>query len=352
MMNKFKNFLRRITSLYSLRFIFKTVRSIHEYSEILINYIISIKKKENAYIQYYKFPEHFPDYFRRAQPFFDLFIYKLKNVTVDIRNGLVYTNSRQFIFQESYGSLRKMFIWNCIKPPAKATAEQKGELIFLPLKGFFHFLLEELPAVLHAKESNDQAKIVFSGINSTEYYESVKSLFKDEEVLVQKKIFTCDSLIFTKHPEYSGFVSKYDLAVLNKFFNPFFNNNKYEKIYISRRLASKRKIANEIEVEKLCDRYGYQIVYLEELNFIEQIEIVSAAKKVIGPHGAGLSHLCWNNKPKEVLEIFPSYQFNDCFARLAVMQGYDYNYIKCIINNENEVVPMDELEDIIHQKKG
>ena len=44
---------------------------------------------------------------------------------------------------------------------------------------------------------------------------------------------------------------------------------------------------------------------MEDLSLIEKIEILDRAKKVIGIHGAGLSHIIFMNKKSTVIELIP-----------------------------------------------
>ena len=64
----------------------------------------------------------------------------------------------------------------------------------------------------------------------------------------------------------------------------------YEKIYISRQLASVRKIKNEDDVIKILINYGFHILKAEELNFWDQIRLFSNCKHLISIHGAGLTN--------------------------------------------------------------
>jgi capsular polysaccharide biosynthesis protein len=53
------------------------------------------------------------------------------------------------------------------------------------------------------------------------------------------------------------------------------------------------------------------------------------ASVIVGMHGAGLSNMIWARRPCRVVEIFPTNYYNDCFARLALTCGYDYQMTKC-----------------------
>ncbi|MCS7293555.1 MAG: glycosyltransferase family 61 protein, partial [Gloeomargarita sp. SKYBB_i_bin120] len=99
-----------------------------------------------------------------------------------------------------------------------------------------------------------------------------------------------------------------------------------KKIYISRRKAKRRKIANEDQVLDYLTRRGYTAYCLEDLSFSEQISLFRNAKYVIGLHGAGLTNIAWCEPGGRVLEIFPDVPRRDCYWILANQVGLDYYY--------------------------
>lgn len=77
-----------------------------------------------------------------------------------------------------------------------------------------------------------------------------------------------------------------------------------ENIIISRRSASVRRVVNE---EYLIDRlqvYGFKLVFLEELTFREQVNLLRSAKCVVSSHGAGLTNILFCQSGTKVFEIF------------------------------------------------
>jgi hypothetical protein len=100
------------------------------------------------------------------------------------------------------------------------------------------------------------------------------------------------------------------------------------RLYVSRSDASRRRILNEEQVERLLvNRYGFQKVELSRLSFKEQAEYFLSAEAVVGPHGAGLSHLVFCNPKTPVLEIFSPTYVNICYWHICDRVGLPYYYL-------------------------
>lgn len=80
-------------------------------------------------------------------------------------------------------------------------------------------------------------------------------------------------------------------------------SHSYEKIYISRKKSTKRKVVNEDEVEQLLINYGFDIICNEDFDFNEQVSLFSNAKYVVSIHGAGLTNMLFMKEGSSVLEL-------------------------------------------------
>ena len=77
---------------------------------------------------------------------------------------------------------------------------------------------------------------------------------------------------------------------------------KKKRIYISRKNALYRKVLNEELLIPHLKSLGFSIYNLENLTFVDQIQLFASAEFIIGPHGAGLSHIIFTNNPV-IMEI-------------------------------------------------
>lgn len=98
------------------------------------------------------------------------------------------------------------------------------------------------------------------------------------------------------------------------------------RIYISRRMAAKRRASNEAEVVALLARNGFEDVALEGLSFAAQVELFAESDVIVAAHGAGLANVVFSPPGSTVIEITPE----DCeparlfFDNLSIGAGHRF----------------------------
>jgi hypothetical protein len=101
-----------------------------------------------------------------------------------------------------------------------------------------------------------------------------------------------------------------------------------EMIYISRRDSERRPLTNEHEVEDRLTSLGIVPLVFSEMSLAAQIATVENAKFVVGPHGAGLSHIVAHATGLRVFEIHPaqsgSHNLRLTMVRLSRVRGHDH----------------------------
>ncbi|MCP5469054.1 MAG: glycosyltransferase family 61 protein [Chlamydiales bacterium] len=99
------------------------------------------------------------------------------------------------------------------------------------------------------------------------------------------------------------------------------------RLYISRSDAQKRRILNEEELLPILEKHGFECRTLSDLPFLEQTALFKSAEIVVGPHGAGFSHLAFCEPGTPLLEIFaPSYT-HQCYWQIANAASLPYHYM-------------------------
>lgn len=98
----------------------------------------------------------------------------------------------------------------------------------------------------------------------------------------------------------------------------------YERIYISREKAQRRKVKNEDEVMELLKPYGFKCVFLESEPLTRKIELFHSAQVIVAPHGAGLTHLIFCNPGTKVIEFFNPAWMRQSFRLISQYLGLDY----------------------------
>lgn len=99
------------------------------------------------------------------------------------------------------------------------------------------------------------------------------------------------------------------------------------RIFISRSKALGRRITNENEVIQALKPNGFSVYILEEMSYLEQVQLFAQAKVIIAPHGAGLTNLIFADNPI-ILELFGAYVGRE-FANLARGMGFKYGCLGC-----------------------
>jgi capsular polysaccharide biosynthesis protein len=100
-----------------------------------------------------------------------------------------------------------------------------------------------------------------------------------------------------------------------------------ERIYVSRRGASCRRITNEDAIEKLLCQRGFCTVVPGNLDLDLQIQVMRHAKVVVAPHGAALTNLVFCQPGTKVLEIFPPDSLPGFFWAISHHMNLDYYYV-------------------------
>lgn len=333
-----------------------TIKSIIASYRLVQESVLTIIKIRDSKIETYDYPENFPVYFSREKTFSERYLYVLKDIFISLHTGVVWTRN-QILIQESFGSFKNMFVKSDIRPYLNLSYKKinydDDYLYFLPCVGFYHFLLEEIPALLHAYEKFSDLKILVPKLNLPKYYlEILNTIFGkelNEKIISVTKNLLVSKLLLVQKEDISGFVCSEDIELLNKYINNDKEVSNYKRLYISRQYASKRKLPNEIELEKKLKSIGFRIIYLEQISFFKQFKLIKGAELIIAPHGAGLSHLVWGKRKKTLIEIFPSYEnhgyshTNDCYARLASQKGIKYSYIECVNQCGEAYIPIDKV---------
>jgi capsular polysaccharide biosynthesis protein len=97
-----------------------------------------------------------------------------------------------------------------------------------------------------------------------------------------------------------------------------------EKIFLSRRGAAARRLANEAELANALMKLGFVVVQPEKLSVAEQAQVFSRARRVVAPHGAALTNLIFAPAGARLLELFHPRHKNLCYLNLAKACGHHY----------------------------
>jgi O-antigen/teichoic acid export membrane protein len=292
-------------------------------------------------VQHYSFPTHYPAYFRRTKAFESRMAYWLRDVCVAPANGLTWLPNADYVLSESIGDVRRLMGWGNILPHLHLLDTRRpiplsetGLVIAAAPAPFFHWIFETLPNLLTALELDPKIRVLLPmqcpGFVRQALELRLGESF-DKQVIIAEGPVRVSNLLLLQIEVDAGFVPPIAVDILRNAYLPTYAElpSGHRNIYISRRLVPRRAMANEAALEEALRERGFEIVYSEKLSFADQITLFSQARMIVALHGAGLSNIIWAPNGLQVLEIFPNGYFNDCYARLAVQFGYNYDYIMC-----------------------
>ena len=334
-----------------------TIRDINEvlYKKQFIKLIDIVDQIDDAHIEDYNFPKDYPLRFPRKKIFDTKYIYKISNALVASHSGVIILPEQEKVLLQSVGSLNRLLGWgrvfvDLLIDPLKGM-KVDDDVIVCPDTGYFHWLLEVMPNFVYTYQYNkDNLKIIVSPNANRYLIEALNYLLgeKAQKVIIKvSKKALVKNIYFATFEDESGFVRIKDISILRSAFKKLMKpTSPLKKIYVSRLKNSKRKIGNELEVEKKVSSYGYEIVYAEELSFEQQIKTFSSASHIIGAHGAGLSNIVWCNPNVKLIEIFTHNNLHFCYATLALTMNLNYEYLECSEDkNSFGMVNLNELEN-------
>lgn len=122
-----------------------------------------------------------------------------------------------------------------------------------------------------------------------------------------------------------------------------------KRIYVSRRDAAVRIIANEAQLLPDLERRGFESVTLSGLSIVEQAELFAGAEAIVAHHGAGLTNLAFCAPGTKVIEVFQQGHFAPCFARLAQLGGLPYGFLVGRAVGSNSEVDPAEFSALLDQ---
>lgn len=121
-------------------------------------------------------------------------------------------------------------------------------------------------------------------------------------------------------------------SVANAFFPPeyyeFIRSNTFRKLgtpkldrptgrfYISRRRAKHRRVLNETALMELLAPFGFQMIFVEDYDFSQQVELFRNAEAIVSPHGAALGGIIYADHAK-VCVFYPELRPAAYFYTLA-----------------------------------
>ncbi len=247
---------------------------------------------------------------------------------------------------------------------------------------FYHWLFECLPRLnyfisnLNKAGRHDSFTLLIDNDILPSGMEAMRRLIKfphEIEIVRRGELVSCDKLFYvspfwfsldnSRHKvdaERDYAVDKYAVQTTRDSFRDLASHTApTRKIYLPRIASQVRRIINADEVERLMRSNGFEIVYAHELTFVEQVELFSSAKVLVGASGAAFSNMAFM-QPGTKAVIFSPKQFEVfnyyIFQQLADVAGVELAHLLAVpakkddfFIHDNFYVNIADLEKLLKQ---
>jgi hypothetical protein len=200
--------------------------------------------------------------------------------------------------------------------------------------GYFHWIADALARLYVVRDRIDDLLLLLpAGYQNFDYVNSSLAAFgvKNIEFIGPNEVLECRSLLMPTHTAPSGHYNEEIIGgVRSLLLWAYGDSDPPQNIYISRRHATKRRIVNEDEVNRMLSRFGFLTINAEELSFAQQVQISSRAPRLVSNHGAGLTNMLFMPENGSVLELrHQTDSINNCYFTLASALNLNYFYQPC-----------------------
>lgn len=216
---------------------------------------------------------------------------------------------------------------------------------------YYHWMVELLPQLQYVNELADLAHLPIFISSSIKKIPAMKltlekSIAQDRKIIYldDKKLYQSERFYIISLPnnlvpnlylerfsvDCSYFRSE-SLAYVRTLSSSLAQNDTYNSAMGKRLFLGRRGILrryNQVEIFKLLEPYGFELIFIEDYTFLQQVNIFQHAEYVVGPTGASWVGLLFMTHGSKALCWMAS-EYGDlaCYAQLAYFSGVELTYI-------------------------
>ncbi|MBI9062165.1 MAG: glycosyltransferase family 61 protein [Marinilabiliaceae bacterium] len=228
---------------------------------------------------------------------------------------------------------------------------------------YYHWIAETLPRLFSVKDQIKNRYIILpKRFQNQTYIEPSLKIFNFKGVKYIDKNIVVDNLLYVSELADTGNFNNQITQEFHSYLRTYFedynlNSSSSERIYITRKKATVRRVVNEDELLQCIKKYNFKEIIFEDLSWFEQVKLVYNAKIIIGPHGAGLTNAIFMAQGTSLLELRPKgHFFFNCFYTMADAINLNYYYQTCDVKHPHVdphgtdlIVNISELENNLTQ---
>jgi Glycosyltransferase 61 len=267
------------------------------------------------------FTRTYQDVFTEVTPNFRQVVYHVPNVHV-AWHGTVLRGLRVFV-----PSLPQPYFELEAGPVGLAFDSWSGN--------YFHWIAEVLPRLVLLRKVQPDCVVLLPGPKPPEYVtRTVSALgFTRTHLIGQGELVHVRDLWMPARPGRHGFMvpeltkEVHDAVIdsLRDQLDP--SRRATRRLYVSRNRQQWRHLTNEPEVLAVLARYGFETVYFEDMNFVEQVRTMYEASIFIGIHGANMTNLLFMTPGTHALEMLSETYINPSYMCMAAAIGVHYSLV-------------------------
>lgn len=221
---------------------------------------------------------------------------------------------------------------------------------------FYHWMIDILPRLtLLSQPLSEGLPIIvpdrLKGFARTTLDTALATLdVKNDVVTLSDGAHRFDSLIMPTNLARTLDPSPPQRAFLRSVFSPTgTEGQKKRRIYISRKDAQVRRIANEAEILEILLARDFEVVTMSGLSVTQQAEVFASADIVMSHHGAAMTNLAFCDPGAVAIEIFQDGHFAPCFAKLAQLGNLRYGFgVGTPVQGDTHLAP-EQLRGLLKQ---
>lgn len=188
----------------------------------------------------------------------------------------------------------------------------------------YHAFADVLGRLTHLSKAVDYTKLVYLIPKSAQkFYREIFTALGLSTFLYDENVHYSGYLYVPSLIGDSSFIPYETVKFLRDALNTWLVESETRNFYISRENSS-RHISNEIQLINLIRSYiPIEVLHMENLSFLEQIQLIYNSNLTIANHGAGLYSTLFQ-RAGTVCEIFSPYYAHSCFKNLHTQTGLMY----------------------------
>lgn len=209
-------------------------------------------------------------------------------------------------------------------------------------QNLFHWIYEVLPRLKGLELlNNSQGISLLTHLPLTDFQRQTLSLMGicNKIVCTNNQPAQIDTLIYTSIPSPPS-LHKEALIWVRKMIlsNLPLRYSKKLRLFVSRKDANSRRIANELEIMALLKPLGFRFIVMSDYSSLEQIQLFHEAEVIIFAHGAAGANLLFADLKCIVIELHSWGWPNSAYYTVCQSLGISYSYL---FGEENSNINLD-----------